>query len=70
LTRRNQIARDPVYGWLIDAEGLRASEIFARELDHHATIDRLSHCESLSLTRPAAPGANRPKTLRAVISGR
>src|ERR1700755_1912643 len=30
---------------------MRARKIFARKLDHHPTIDRLSHCESLSLAR-------------------
>ena len=43
LAGRNQIAGNPVDGGLVDAEGLGAGEIFARELDHHATIDRLSH---------------------------
>src|SRR5207237_9142005 len=55
-----QISGDPVDGWLIDAEGLRAGEVFARDLDHHATVNRLSHCESLSLANPTAPSASPP----------
>src|ERR1700726_4837477 len=34
---------------------MRAGKILARKLDHHPTIDRLSHCESLSLAR-SSPG--------------
>ncbi len=44
LPGRDQVAGDPVDGWLVDAGCVRAGEIFAGKLDHHATIDRLSHC--------------------------
>ena len=40
----DQVAGNAVDGRLIHAEGMRAGKIFARELDHHPTIDRLSHC--------------------------
>jgi hypothetical protein len=43
LARRDQVAGDAVDGRLVDAEGVAARRGFAGELDHHATIDRLSH---------------------------
>ena len=55
LAGGDQFAGDPVDGRLIDAEGLRAGEVFAGELDHHTTIDRLSHCETLSFPRGSLP---------------
>ena len=43
LPRRDQVAGDPVDGWLVHAGCVRAGKILAGKLDHHATIDRLSH---------------------------
>ena len=69
LARRDQIVGDTVHGGLVDAEGLAAGEKFARELDHDATIDRLSHSESLPSSRagdrhvPHTSGARRRKTV-------
>ena len=40
----DQVTGNPVDGRLVHAERMRAGKIFARELDHHPTIDRLSHC--------------------------
>src|SRR6202035_2856269 len=64
LAGRDQIAGDSVDGRLIDAEGLRAGEVFARKLDHHTTIERLSH-DAIAFPTPAraAPGANGPDGL-------
>ena len=59
--RSDQVAGDAVDGRLVDAEGLAAGEIFAGELDHHATIDRLSHCAIAFLPGAGAPGANAPE---------
>ena len=47
----DQIFSDAVDGGLVDSEGMAAGEIFARELDHDATIDRLSHCLRFPLPR-------------------
>src|SRR6267378_8154574 len=40
---------------------MRASKIFARKLDHHTTIDRLSHDAIAFLPGAEAPGATTPE---------
>ena len=60
LLRRDHVGGDAVDGRLIDTERLAAGEIFARQLDHHASIDRLSHAYSPSLAGPL-PDATRRK---------
>src|SRR5436309_1657780 len=44
-----------------DTEGVAACEILAGELDHDATIDRLSHCLSLPCPAQVTSGAIAPE---------
>src|SRR5439155_6900196 len=61
LLGRNQIVGNAVNGRLVDAKGVAAGEILARELDHDATIDRLSHCLSLPCPAQVTSGAIAPE---------
>jgi hypothetical protein len=57
LACRDQIVGDAVEGGLVDAERLAACEILARELDHDATIDRLSHANRFLVPAQASGAA-------------
>ena len=39
----DEIASNPVDRRRVNAEGLGARQVLARKLDHHASIERLSH---------------------------
>src|SRR6202022_3056457 len=67
LLRRDQVGGDAIDGRLVDAVAVAAGEIFAGQLDHDATIDRLSHLLIALLSAGPLPARARREDFRLLL---